>query len=103
MGEKLLSMRSLFEDGQTSSDMVVCILEKVSCGGVIRVGNVGAFPIDVTYLRAELLCGNRGLKTTVKHTKTLEISACRCTSRTNTCPETRSRRLLVLLQMLRVH
>lgn len=34
-------MGGLFEGGQSSSDMVVCVLEKVNCGGVIDVSNVG--------------------------------------------------------------
>ena len=41
MGENLLTMWGLFEDGQSSSGMVVCILETVNCGGVIDASNVG--------------------------------------------------------------
>ena len=39
--KKILTIGGLFEDGQSSSGMVVCILEKVNCDRVIDVSNVG--------------------------------------------------------------
>ena len=38
---KLLTVRGLSEDSQSSSGMIVCILEKVSFGGVLDLNIVG--------------------------------------------------------------